>query len=238
MDEMTDSQRYDHFIANYLPDLVNYVVPIFNGNNELGSGVVINDHGRHFVVTAKHCIEHQPRVFRPVARVENRKEVGTRQIAVMRTVLHETLDIGYLQLEESSGSELTPSQLCSDRIVDGMVHVIGYPTALAYIDLPNKNASVSCGSFATTLIEEADEYLKLEYPRFGYRPNEAGQWEPSLFPETPKGFSGGGCFGVAFSTTGLIQTVEYKLLGIQSSWSEDGRWVKVIPIKHFSGLLS
>jgi hypothetical protein len=230
---------YAEFAANYLPDLFNYVVPILNGNKELGSGVLVNWQGRHLVATARHCIENKPRVFRPTSRLEQNKNVTTHQLRILRTEWHDTLDIGYLETDDPDAAELGADQLCNDRIADGMAHIVGFPTIMARVDWPNRNISICGGSFSTTLVEETDDFLKFDYPKQGSRYDPAtGGWRPSTFPETPHGFSGGGCFGVVSGAAGSIRTVAYKLLGIQASWSSDGRWVKVVPIKHLSDLLA
>lgn len=223
--DMNESLRqYVEFSANYLPDLFNYVVPILNANKELGSGVLVNFQGRHIVATARHCIENKPRVFLPVSRIRPDDPTSTQQIRIVRTEFHETLDIGFLEIEDPGGSEVGSHQLCKDRISDKMVHVIGFPSVKAFVDWPNNNVSVLGGSFGTTLLEEADEFLKFDYPKVGgkFDPTQNG-WTPSAFPETPEGFSGGGCFSVTVGTTSGVQIIEYKLHGIQCSWSEYGR---------------
>jgi hypothetical protein len=230
---------YAEFSAHHLPDLFNYVVPILNGNKELGSGVLVNWHGRHIVATARHCIEKQPRVFRPTSRIEQNKDVRTEEMRILGVELHNTLDIGLLEIEDPERAELSANQICKDRITDGMVHIVGFPTILAYMDWPKRNVSVCGGAFSTTLVEDADDYLKFDYPKQGSRFDPATrEWTTSTFPETPHGFSGGGCFGVASAIMGELRVIEYKLLGIQSAWSPDGRWVKVIPVKHLCGLLA
>ena len=240
MSDMNDSLSvYAEFSANYLPDLFCYVVPIHIGDDKLGSGVLVNYQGRHIVATAKHCIENKPRVFVPTVRIGSHETVRTRQLRVIRVELHDELDIGYLEIEDPNCHELQTNQLCQKRIMGGMVHVIGYPSVMAFVDWSSMNFSVCGAAFGTTLIEETDEYLKFDYPKQGSKFDPVQKaWMPSLFPESPHGFSGGGCFGVASSIVRRVQIIEYKLLGIQYAWSEDGRWVKVIPISHLCDLLA
>ncbi len=236
---MNDLTRYAEFSTNYLPDFFNYVVPILNANGELGSGVLVNCRGRHIVATAKHCIENKPRVFRPTSRIGQNETVSMRQLRILGARLHDMLDIGFLEIEDPDRGEMTADQLREYHITDGMVHIIGYPMVMAQVDWPNSNVEVWCGSFGTTLLKATEEFLKFDYPKVGSKLNPANnEWIPSTFPETPHGFSGGGCFGMTAGAAGHLQVIEYKLVGIQSSWSEVGRWVKVIPIKHLCDLLA
>ena len=59
--------EYADFAKNHLPELYQFIVAIAHeddeGNESIGSGVLVNLNGRHFVATAKHCIEHDPRVI-------------------------------------------------------------------------------------------------------------------------------------------------------------------------------
>jgi len=59
--------EYREFYTLHLPHLISYVVPVLqskNGRVEIGSGVLVNADGRHFVATAKHCIDADVRVIR------------------------------------------------------------------------------------------------------------------------------------------------------------------------------
>jgi len=235
---MNESQlKYQEFSLRYLPDLSNYVVPIHVGDDQIGSGVLVNWCGRHIIATARHCIENQPRAFVPSTRIEQDMQMSTRQIQILQAKSHETLDVGYLEIEDPRTGEIDGSQFHLDRVEDGMVHIIGYPESLAFVDWPKKKFSVCGGAFSTSIVEVADDFMKLDYPEQGWKV-EKDEWVPSRFPDTPRGFSGGGCFAVECRTAGALQIVEYKLLGIQYSWSKNGRWVKVIPIRHLCELLS
>jgi len=65
---VTNEAMYREFNEVYLPDLSHFVLPIVHedelGSECVGSGVSINILGRHFVASARHCLEHNPREFR------------------------------------------------------------------------------------------------------------------------------------------------------------------------------
>lgn len=235
---------YADFVEHHLPNLFTYVVPILdgevlNGQNGLGSGVLVNYHGRHIVATAKHCIEVHPRVFLCESRPKQDETVNMRELGIIRADWHISIDIGYLEIEDPQTNEMTADHLCEKQILQGIVHIIGHPETMAYADVANKEINVCGATFGTTLIEETDDFLRFDYPIVGSKFDPAiGKWMPSAFPETPRGFSGGGCFGVIEGNAGHVEYVEYKLLGIQKSWTPQRRCVEVIPIKHLCNLLT
>jgi hypothetical protein len=221
-----------------IPDLLRYVVPIVWNPLNLGSGVLVRVNGRHFVASAAHCIRERPHALVFNAQVNLSQHVETREVRILQAGWHDRLDIGYLEIEDPRTPELEWNQLSSGRIVGGFVHVIGFPSALLQLDLNRREASLAQGTFSTSLIEETDEHLKFNYPRKGSRYDPASEdWLPSEFPSTPKGFSGGGCFGVTMEAIGGIEVVRYFLIGIQSCWLSSGRYIKAIPIKQWRDLL-
>ena len=64
---MTEDQG---FRALHLETLINYVIPIVDGALDLGSGVLVNVRGRHFVATARHCIDDAPKAMKSVQRMQ------------------------------------------------------------------------------------------------------------------------------------------------------------------------
>lgn len=233
------------FYTLYLPQLISYVVPVLQNKKkdvELGSGVLVNANGRHFVATAKHCIDADVRVIRSSNPLQPDGITGTRKLNIMGRGWHDSLDLGYLEIDDPECAELGWNQLCNDRIVSGMVQFVGYPRVLVKTmeTVPGKltDVSLAAGTFGTTLKEESDNLMIFEYPKIGRRYDEAtGQWYESPFPETPKGFSGGACFGVTKSNSHITQ-VEYKLLAIQYAWKERDRCVFAVPIERWCELLT
>ena len=100
-----------------------------------------------------------------------------------------------------------------------------------------KDVSLAAGTFATSLKEETDDRMTFGYPKIGMKYDEArGTWHENPFPESPRGFSGGACFGVT-KPPGLITQVQYKLLAIQYAWNERDS-VFAVPVKRWCELLT
>jgi hypothetical protein len=240
-----DEHREFHLL--HLPYLINFVVPVVQlktGRIEIGSGVLVRADGRHFIATAKHCIDGtKVRVVRSVVPLQL-QEAGissTRELSIRKTGWHDTLDLGYVEIEDPECPELAWDQFCHERITGGLVQFVGYPEVLTIpvesITGRLTDVSLCAGTFGTTLVEETDDCMAFDYPKVGSKYDEAtGTWNDNPFPETPRGFSGGGCFGVAKSE-GEITRVEYLLLGIQHAWNKTRRVVLVTPIKRWSELL-
>lgn len=232
------------FYTLYLPDLIGYVVPIMQskkGRVDIGSGVLVNAGGRHFVATAKHCIDADVRVVRRMHAVRGTGTTGMRPLNIVGRGWHDTLDLGYLEIADPECAELCWQQLCNDRIVSGFVQFVGYPEELveAVETSPRKHTDVSIapGTFATSLKEETSDRMSFGYPKIGMKYNEAtGTWFENPFPKSPRGFSGGACFGVA-KPLGLITQVQYRLLAIQYAWNERDR-VFAVPVKRWCDLLT
>jgi hypothetical protein len=213
------------FYTLHLPHLINYVVPVLqskNGGIEIGSGVLVNVRGRHLIATARHCIDADVRVVRSATPIQQTGTTTTKPLRILDKGWHDTLDLGYLETADPECAELGWDQLCSDRIVDGMVQIVGYPEVLveAIHLLPGKltDVSLAAGTFGTTIKKQTEDRLTFDYPKVGSKYNETtGTWHESPFPKTPKGFSGGACFGLT-NPPGRIAQVQYKLLAIQYAW--------------------
>jgi hypothetical protein len=231
------------FYRLHLPQLVGYVVPVLQQKSriELGSGVLVKVGERHFVATAKHCIDGNVRAVRAIDPTQLTGTAGTRELRVIDKGWHDTLDLGFLEIADPRCPELSWDQLCPDRIVEGMVQFIGYPEVLVerIETVPGRLTDVSLapGTFGTTLREETEDRMVFEYPQVGMRYDDAtGGWYESPFPATPRGFSGGACFGVAQPPGPVIQ-IQYRLLAIDYAWNEQERSVFAVPIKRWCELL-
>jgi hypothetical protein len=232
---MDESAEFNNF---HLPNLLRYVVAIFSGTGDLGSGVLVNVGGRHLVATAAHCIENRPQVMLCRSPVKLAGAVEMRGVRVLDTVRHPNgdIDIGYLEIENPKVPEIGWRQLNWGPI-EGPVHIVGYPASHAKVDQPARVITVGQNAFQTNLIEATPEYLKFHYPEHGSAYDAATRtWVPCPFPETPRGFSGGGGFCVCKQTT-PVEFVEYRLIGIQSCWLKSERYVKVVPIKLWCDLV-
>jgi hypothetical protein len=234
---------YKEFSTHYLPHLTNYIVGVVTDGdekNEMGSGVLVNMGGRHFVATAAHCIRRNTRVLMSVVPLDRDQTAEARRVRIIRAgkIESEDPDLGYLEIEDPNRPEVQWGQLTDDRIVNGPVHIVGVPRVLDRIDLGRREISFGLAVFGTTLIEETDTYIKFDFPKEGaqYNPS-SGEWVPGPFPDHPKGFSGGGCFGVSQAERAGMTVVQYHLLGIQFGWFRPERWVKVAPIRLWRDLL-
>jgi hypothetical protein len=237
------------FHSLHLPHLINYVVAVMqtkNGKLEIGSGVLVKAGKRHFIATAKHCIDGQKvNAIRSESfeRLQRTGVSGTKELRIIQTGWHENddLDLGFLEITDPECAEMGWDQLSNDKIVGGMAQVVGYPEVLTISvqTIPGKLTDVSlcAGTFGTTLTEETEDRMTFDYPKVGTKYDPASRtWRDSEFPKTPRGFSGGAIFGVA-KPPGFITQVEYKLLGIQFAWNESRRVVLATPIKRWKELL-
>ncbi|NQT38956.1 MAG: hypothetical protein HQ581_15775 [Planctomycetes bacterium] len=233
------------FYTLHLPYLISYVVPVLQSKKrrvEVGSGVLVNAGGRHFVATAKHCIDADVQVIRSTNPLQRAGTKGTRALHIIARDWHDTLDVGYLEIADPECAELSWDQMCNDRIVSGLVQFVGYPEVLveAIETIPGKltDVSLAAGTFATWLKEETDDRMTFCYPKIGRKYDEAtGTWYENPFPKSPRGFSGGACFGVAKPLGRHITQVEYKLLAIQYAWNERDS-VFAVPVKRWCELLT
>ncbi len=196
------ASEFNRFKRDHLPNLYKYVVPIAHEDIEteeesLGSGASVNINGRHFIATARHCIEQDTRVLLNDYYFTGGRFVSPEAPRILSTQWHDTLDLGFLELDQAIGQELKADQLSFDPILSGVMHVLGFPVCNILRDEAQNPTTIQKCAFGTEIIEQADTYLKFKYPVLGVEPDEAGKnWVSALFPETPKGFSGGPCVGV------------------------------------------
>jgi hypothetical protein len=236
--------EYREFYTLHLPSLIAYVVPVLQskkGGIEIGSGVLVNASGRHFVATAKHCIDADVRVVRSTNPLQRVGTTHTRPLHILGRGWHDTLDLGYMEIADPECAELGWDQLCKDRIVSGMAQFVGYSEELLETIQTARgkltDVSLAAGTFGTTLKGETDDRMTFDYPKIGTKYDETtGAWHESAFPKTPRGFSGGACFGVA-NPPGLVAQVQYKLLAIQQAWNKRDS-VFAVPIKRWCELLT
>jgi hypothetical protein len=232
----------------HMPYLFQSVILIAHENDDgeecIGSGVFVKLNDRHFVATAKHCIEHDPRVvFGRFTMGENQSPRKARifphsPARIIKSGWHSTLDLGYLEIASSPDVELTEAHLGFPITLSAPVHVIGHPIYCIERDESQNRIEIRKKVFQSKVIDITDECLKLDYPVEGFR-EEEGEWVREPFPKTPEGFSGGGCFVINKDFSTRLELIQYKLVGIQYSWPGDGssRWVNVVPINHWADLV-
>jgi len=160
------------------PDLINYSVLVNGGAGHIGSGVLVNLGGRHFVATAQHLLKKNrvPQVLVSPSRVtKEMSSVNPISIPVIQSGQHDDLDLAYLEIADPKRAELEWSQLCSALIDKGQVHIVGFPEVLHEIDRRRREYSVVPAVFSTTLRSETDEVLRFEYPEIGARNDDRAE---------------------------------------------------------------
>lgn len=229
---------YEELERVHIPNISEYILAIAHKNEDsgeesIGTGVMIGFRGHHLVATAAHCIKNNPRVIHSENfGINDAGDFITSPIVnIIQTWSHSHLDIGFLQIKEPLGSEMSEDQLCSDQIKEGLRYIIGYPVCRIETNELLKEKIFVKSIFGSTVTDQTDNYIRLSYPENGVR-FENGQWVEKPFFESPRGFSGGGCFGINVTDSCILQEIRYKLFGIQSSWHPSERWVEVIPIRH------
>jgi hypothetical protein len=127
---------YQESRSVYLPNLINYVVPVIqerkNKGAQIGSGVLVGAEGRHFIATAGHCIDAVDARVRAVRsskplRPHPAPNTPSRDLETLDRGWHDTLDLGYLVIADPECPELRWDQLCDRQIAEGLVHFVGYP---------------------------------------------------------------------------------------------------------------
>ena len=201
---------------------------------QIGAGVLANVEGRHFVASAAHCIRRNPRVIREAQWNQNTNALLPQQEAVIvQGGTHKLLDIGFLEVATAIGPEISEEQLYFNPGLalqpDWSLHVIGYPFKTIAKSESLQMTTMRKKSFISNMAEQTDTYIKIHYPKVGYR-LENEEWVEAPFVETPHGYSGGGCFVIS-EQPGEVAVLGHKLIGIQSSWNQKKRTVTVIPIR-------
>jgi hypothetical protein len=236
-------------IDNYrltFPIVFNYTVPIkWDGttlDDTIGAGVLLAHKGRLFVISAAHCIDKSPVVLEQDALWP----VAEYKIPVLRRETHGDLDIGFLEVDDRNRRPILSRGTSSlDQIwlptppEKERLNIVGFPV--------DRRRFVTEGEyyfekriFCTDFEKSEDNRYFLDYPEKGYTWNGAiRDYEETGFHRTPKGFSGGGCWGFLLSRTDELFNPErhIRLYAIQSAWLPKSRKTICIPIIHFLTML-
>jgi hypothetical protein len=249
MTEAHTLKEHEEFADTHLLNLKQYVVMVAHrgefGDEKIGSGVLVNIGGRHLVATAAHCIKDDPRVIpgNGFCLIDKSRFIGEQPVKILRRRWHNTLDVGFLELESACGSELQAAQMCSERIVGGSVYVIGNPASAAQVFSEKATIVVQRCCIGVLPLEQTHDALKFSYDQVGVRQGIDNQWREERVPDAP-GLSGGGIFGVANPSYGAILSIEYKLFGIQYAWptsearARGERWILAVPIQRWLDLVN
>lgn len=232
-------REYEEITMIHYPNIFPFNILIAHedvdfGDESIGTGVMVGLGGRHLIATAAHCIKRNPRVMRETNFFMDKqyKMRSEPPVRILGHCVHPRLDIGLLEVGEALGPEVREDQLYTGNdeaaLRAGMLSVIGHPGCRIDVDEARKEITLVKSVFGSHVTDMTDDWLKMDYPTTGFR-MEGDKWIEEPFIATPKGFSGGGCFGVSMS--GEVPTILYKLVGIQSSWHPGERWVEVVPIR-------
>lgn len=233
----------DHleFGETHLQALKRYVVIIAHkdkkGEECIGSGVSVCIGGKHLVATARHCIEHDPRLLpdnggwliNDLFHVPKWPRIVDRR-------WHDALDIAFIELESGCDLELQEGHLSSQKIIGGSVYVIGHPVSRLRRLPERQEVHIDRCCIGITPIEQTADVLKFEYERDGVRQVTEHEWHTEKIPDAP-GLSGGGVFGVANPSTGEILSIQCKLFGIKYEWHEGERRINAVPIQRWLELV-
>lgn len=229
----------------HYPELFSRVVMIIHENEDsgvesVGAGVLVNVGDRHFVATAAHCIRRNPRVIREGYWTRNKTWVtAPREVRIIKGGAHTGIDLGFLEVAEAVGPEMSEDQLLSSQSValkpDWSLHIIGYPILTLKTHDQLRMRTLHKKVFISNVADYTDLAINIHYPKDGYR-LENDRWVEIPFLDTPHGYSGGGCF-IITETPADVAAFGYRLIGIQSSWYPDSRRVEVIPIQHWRAMV-
>src|SRR5262249_31771725 len=99
------------FHALHLPNLIGYVVAVLQTKKrlEIGSGVVVKIGNRHFIATAKHCIDGDRVCAITTSSREQLQQTGfsgARELHIIQRGWHDTLDLGFLEIHDPRCPEM------------------------------------------------------------------------------------------------------------------------------------
>jgi hypothetical protein len=233
-----------------------YTIPLLtpkDGDIEAGSGVLVQIGGRVFIATAEHCMTEQ-------AVIVDEKGFSFPPQSAVVTVLNRgadpTIDIGFLELKDDerlaevckgdpdvkSKSFCPLNQLSLAEVpMGGMLHIVGYPVESRIVDARTRTIELRKRGFGTQFQEQEDGYLLFPFPKKEKWFHQVGvtDFEPSMFIDKPKGFSGGGLWAFQKAPEGsLFSPLEHiKLMGIQCARFKERRIVKCVPIRRWLELV-
>jgi hypothetical protein len=243
---MDFAPEYNDFVQNHLPNLYQFVIGIAhedaNGVEGIGSGVFVKLKDRHFIASARHCIEYNPRVmlgaFTVVTNDQKTKWrfVPDKPTRIVNKGWHPTLDIGFLEIPDSPGFEVTEPQLCFTQTAEP-IHVLGHPVERVEWVTNRMEVDINRCCLSTKVTQSTPHYFEMEYPKTGTQEGNGQLVHGVPFPD-PHGVSGGGCFAVSKSTRNELELIEYQLIGVQYSWHAAQRWLRAIPIKEWYHLVT
>ena len=225
------------------PAVFNYTLPILSkdesGRDQIGAGVLVQIADKLLVATAKHCIRDSPAVLPDDFTIPSK----ANRIPIVRSVLHPTLDIGFLELrntgevaEINRGNASLAQLTVADLPVRGVVHVVGFPVyARRFV---GRDFLCEKTGFQSQVTKQDESHYYLDYPAEGYERDYARQELRKVEMKTPHGFSGGGLWAFLLSGPNELFNPEkhIQLFGIQSAFLPE-RLVRCVRIGHWLSLI-
>lgn len=241
--------------------LVPFILTLVDHHNRMrnGSGTLLKI-GRHvFIATAAHLIPNQPsgRLW-PLTR-EIRHQ-GDGFPAYSSFGRHPKYDVGYLEVDpegaetyfgerEYATMEQVAIRGCGRE--DKSVILVGAPAEHAEVTRDSKTTATYKANVMTywTVPLMPSEWPKvppdacpadeavdifLNYPSDGVISIDGEQ--DATLPD-PSGMSGGGVWDQEFNSGEVWSPAAMKLIGIQSRWQSEGRYLRVIQIQHLLHLI-
>jgi hypothetical protein len=215
-----------------------------------GSGIGLRIGSSYFILTAAHVLKDATLtslwMFHGPSRVEDR--VKAVHMGRRGGEKHEILDVGFLEVAEKDAKKLGLAFLSLDRLSkdlttarDNLVMVNGFPNKT--IQQVGDGIHTKALLYITVLEHEEDWHdgadptleIEVDYPE---SVPEIDATAPVNLPDAP-GMSGGGLWE---SNPGRQDEIwsgrMVKLLGINTVWSPDGRWVRANRVENHLKLIA
>jgi hypothetical protein len=215
-----------------------------NGQLAIGSGVLIEIGERRFVATAYHCLREAVLLTEGMA-IPQDNTLPAHRIPILKQGGDFELDVGFMEIANNSVIKTVhdhyPCALkqvyIGPNIQQGMVlHICGWPeysarqVGLSTIERSLEVIMVRCEG-------RDDNRLHFSFGGKSGQWNDYDEWVEKDTP-TPRGFSGGGCWGIIKSKDNELYapSKHVKLIALQSAWDSVifgtatliGEWVRVI----------
>lgn len=266
MEELTPEQQQQLTMATQSSTAVHrylarFAVPFIDkGASELpiASGTLLNVFGKLLIVTAAHCIPSNPneRLWFLATYPTHSQD---KPLAILNHASHADYDAGFIELGwDEATAYFKDKEVCDIQRVQpvgpgrekALVSLVGNPAARVdttrhHQGLPAWAARIDAYSsvvMSTTEwpampagVRPADNTVDIFLPY----PKDLRQLDENTDMEAyhPGGFSGGGIWDQHFSAEGLWSPEKATLFGIQSSWSESGRYLRGVQVVHWLRLV-
>jgi hypothetical protein len=216
----------------------------YNGDQAMGSGVLIDIQNRRFVATAHHCTDEAV-ILTDGIIIPRDGSMPAPLIPILNKGSNPALDIAFLELPQTctikTAREHRPCTIDQFYIgnkvpPDSIIHLLGWPQYRAKRLGPN--------DISRTLEGQMVKFKNADNSRLTFHfAGKAGTWDATgnwTVQDTPSphGYSGGGCWAITKAKDDEVYapTKTTKLLAIQTHWDTVGvctatlisEWVRLI----------